>query len=159
MMTKYLRIINLVIVCLAVGYLSSKVTQASIESWYPLIKKPFFNPPNWVFAPVWTLLFVLMGISGGLIWNQMATKMPLVKKGMLFFIIQLALNALWSYIFFGLHNFLLAIVEIILLWLMIYETYFVFKQIDKKAAYLLIPYLIWVGFATILTGSIFWLNR
>ena len=100
MMTKYLRIINLVIVCLAVGYLSSKVTQASIETWYPLIKKPVFNPPNWVFAPVWTLLFILMGISGGLIWNQMATKMPLVKKGMLFFIIQLALNALWSYIFF-----------------------------------------------------------
>ena len=74
-------------------------------------------------------------------------------------LLQLALNALWSYIFFGLHNFLLAFVEIILLWLMIYETYFVFKQIDKKAAYLLIPYLVWVGFATVLTGSIFWLNR
>ncbi len=159
MMTKYLRIINLVIVCLAVGYLSSKVTQSSIETWYPLIKKPFFNPPNWVFAPVWTLLYILMGISGGLIWNQMATKMPLVKKGMLFFIIQLALNALWSYLFFGLHNLLLALVEIILLWLMIYETYFVFKQIDKKAAYLLIPYLAWVGFATLLNASLFWLNR
>jgi tryptophan-rich sensory protein len=100
-----------------------------------------------------------MGISSGLIWNQMATKLPLVKKGMLFFVIQLALNALWSYIFFGLHNFLLAFVEIILLWLMIYETYHVFKQIDKKAAYLLVPYLVWVGFATLLTGSIFWLNR
>lgn len=158
-MTKYLRIINMVMVCLAVGYLSSKVTQASIETWYPMIIKPNFNPPNWVFAPVWTLLFVLMGISSGLIWNQMAAKFPLVKKGMLFFVIQLALNALWSYIFFGLHNFLLAFVEIILLWLMIYETYYVFKQIDKKAAYLLIPYLIWVGFATLLTGSIFWLNR
>ena len=158
-MTKYLRIVNMVMVCLAVGYLSSKVTQASIETWYPMIKKPIFNPPNWVFAPVWTLLFILMGISSGLIWNQMAVKMPLVKKGMLFFIIQLALNALWSYIFFGLHNFLLALVEIVLLWLMIYETYHVFKQIDKKAAYLLIPYLVWVGFATLLTASIFWLNR
>ena len=81
----------MVMVCLAVGYLSSKVTQASIETWYPMIKKPVFNPPNWVFAPVWTLLFILMGISSGLIWNQMAVKMPLVKKGMLFFIIQLIL--------------------------------------------------------------------
>ena len=158
-MNKYLKIIYCVAICLAVGYLSSNVTQSSITTWYPEIKKPSFNPPNWVFAPVWTLLFILMGISSGLIWNQMAVKMPLVKKGMLFFIIQLALNALWSYIFFGLHNFLLALVEIVVLWLMIYETYHVFKQIDKKAAYLLIPYMVWVGFATILTASIFWLNR
>ncbi|MCU0350973.1 MAG: tryptophan-rich sensory protein [Flavobacterium sp.] len=158
-MKTYLRILICVVICLAVGYLSSITTQSSIKTWYPLIEKPIFNPPNWVFAPVWTLLFILMGIAAGRVWNQLETNKELVKKGLLFFGIQLALNALWSYLFFGLHNILLALIEIILLWLIIYETYLIFKKIDKKAAYLLIPYLAWVGFATILTGSIYWLNR
>lgn len=158
-MKKYIRIINAIIVCLAVGYLSSKVTQSSIATWYPLIKKPDFNPPNWVFAPVWTTLFILMGIAAGMVWNKLETNREVVKKALLFFLAQLALNALWSYLFFGLNNILLALIEIILLWLIIYETYYIFKQIDKKAGYLLIPYLAWVGFATILTGSIYWLNR
>ena len=150
-MNKYLKIIYCVAICLAVGYLSSNVTQSSITTWYPEIKKPSFNPPNWVFAPVWTMLFIMMGISAGMVWNKLESNKELVKKGLLFFTVQLLLNALWSY--------LLALIEIILLWLIIYETYLIFKQIDKRASYLLIPYLAWVGFATILTGSIFWLNR
>ena len=158
-MNKYLKIIYCVAICLAVGYLSSNVTQSCISTWYPLIKKPIFNPPNWVFAPVWTMLFILMGIAAGLVWDKLETNKELVKKGLLFFTVQLLLNALWSYLFFGLNNILLAFIEIILLWLIIYETYFIFKQIDKKAGYLLIPYLAWVGFATILTGTIYWLNR
>lgn len=158
-MSKYLKIVYCVAICLAVGYLSSNVTQSSITTWYPLIKKPIFNPPNWVFAPVWTMLFIMMGIAAGMVWNKLESNKELVKKGMLFFTIQLLLNALWSYLFFGLNNILLALIEIILLWLVIYETYYIFKQIDKRAGYLLIPYLAWVGFATILTGSIYWLNR
>ena len=158
-MNKYLKIIYCVAICLAVGYLSSKVTQSSINTWYPEIKKPSFNPPNWVFAPVWTMLFILMGIAAGMVWNKLESNKELVKKGLLFFTAQLLLNALWSYLFFGLNNILLAFIEIILLWLIIYETYLVFKQIDKRASYLLIPYLSWVGFATILTGTIYWLNR
>ena len=158
-MSKYLKIVYCVAICLAVGYLSSNVTQSSINTWYPLIKKPIFNPPNWVFAPVWTMLFIMMGIAAGMVWNKLESNKELVKKGMLFFTIQLLLNALWSYLFFGLNNILLALIEIILLWLIIYETYYIFKQIDKRAGYLLIPYLAWVGFATILTGSIYWLNR
>ena len=158
-MSKYLKIIYCVAICLAVGYLSSNVTQSSIKTWYPTIEKPIFNPPNWVFAPVWTMLFIMMGIAAGMVWNKLETNKELVKKGLLFFTVQLLLNALWSYLFFGLNNILLALIEIILLWLIIYETYHVFKQIDKRASYLLIPYLAWVGFATILTGSIFWLNR
>jgi tryptophan-rich sensory protein len=158
-MKNYLRILLCVVVCLAVGYLSSITTQSSIKTWYPLIKKPVFNPPNWVFAPVWTMLFILMGIAAGRVWNQLETNKELVKKGLLFFAVQLALNALWSYLFFGLNNILLALVEIILLWLVIFETYLIFKKIDQKASYLLLPYLVWVGFATILTGSIYWLNR
>ena len=158
-MSKYLKIIYCVAICLAVGYLSSNVTQSSIKTWYPTIEKPIFNPPNWVFAPVWTMLFILMGIAAGMVWNKLESNKELVKKGLLFFTVQLLLNALWSYLFFGLNNILLALIEIILLWLIIYETYHVFKQIDKRASYLLIPYLSWVGFATILTGTIYWLNR
>ena len=158
-MNKYLKIIYCVAICLAVGYLSSNVTQSSIKTWYPTIEKPIFNPPNWVIAPVWTMLFIMMGIAAGMVWNKLETNKELVKKGLLFFTVQLLLNALWSYLFFGLNNILLALIDFILLWLIIYETYLVFKQIDKRASYLLIPYLSWVGFATILTGTIYWLNR
>ena len=158
-MNKYVKITIAVAICLAVGYLSSFVTQSSIETWYPTIEKPSFNPPNWVFAPVWTFLFILMGISAGLIWDKIDSDKELVKKGLFFFIIQLALNALWSYLFFALNNILLASIEIVILLLVIYETYLIFNKVDKKASYLLIPYMLWVGFATILTVSIYFLNR
>lgn len=157
-MNKYLKIIYCVAICLAVGYLSSNVTQSSIKTWYPTIEKPIFNPPSWVFAPVWTMLYIMMGVAAGMVWNKLESNKELVKKGLLFFTVQLLLNALWSYLFFGLNNILLAFLEIILLWLIMYETYNIFKQIDKKASYLLIPYLAWVGFATILTGTIYFLN-
>lgn len=158
-MSKYLRIIYCVAICLVVGYLSSITTQSSINTWYPTLIKPIFNPPNWLFAPVWTLLFIMMGIAAGMIWNQLENQRELVKKALLFFTVQLLLNALWSYLFFGLNNVLLALIEVILLWLVIYETFHIFKKIDKKAAYLFIPYLIWVAFAAVLNGSIYYLNR
>ena len=100
-----------------------------------------------------------MGIAGGMVWNKIDVDFERVKKAFLFFIIQLGLNALWSYLFFGLHNPLLALIEIVLLWLMIFETYSQFKIIDKIAGYLLLPYLAWVSFATLLNASIWWLNR
>ena len=158
-MSKYLRIIYCVAICLVVGYLSSITTQSSINTWYPTLIKPIFNPPKWLFAPVWTLLFIMMGIAAGMIWNQLENQRELVKKALLFFTVQLLLNALWSYLFFGLNNVLLALIEVILLWLVIYETFHIFKKIDKKAAYLFIPYLIWVAFAAVLNGSIYYLNR
>ena len=158
-MSKYLRIIYCVAICLVVGYLSSITTQSSMNTWYPTLIKPSFNPPNWLFAPVWTLLFIMMGIAAGMIWNQLENQRELVKKALLFFTVQLLLNALWSYLFFGLNNVLLALIEVILLWLVIYETFHIFRKIDKKAAYLFIPYLIWVAFAAILNGSIYYLNR
>ncbi len=145
-------------ICLAVGYLSSLVTIDSVKTWYPTIQKPFFNPPNWIFGPMWTLLYILMGIAGGLVWNQLENNKELVKKGLLFFTVQLVLNALWSYLFFGLHNILLALIEIILLLLIIIETYLIFKKIDKTAGKLFIPYILWVSFATVLTISIYILN-
>jgi benzodiazapine receptor len=158
-MNKLTRIIIAVIVCLAVGYSSSQVTRTGVETWYPTIVKPVFNPPNWIFAPVWTLLFVLMGIAAGLVWDKIKEQNEAVKKALGFFLIQLVLNAIWSYLFFGLKNPMLALIEIALLWLMIYETYLKFIKINKIAGYLLVPYLAWVAFAGILNASIWWLNR
>lgn len=100
-----------------------------------------------------------MGIAAGLIWNEINSKEKEVKQGLKFFVIQLALNALWSYLFFGLQNVFLAALEVILLLLMIYETYLKFKPIHKNASYLLLPYVAWVSFASVLTWSIWFLNR
>jgi tryptophan-rich sensory protein len=158
-MQRGLRIVLVVFTCLTIGYLSGMVTRESITTWYPTLVKPVFNPPNWIFAPVWTVLYILMGVAGGMIWNRIETDEPAVKNAFQFFIIQLGLNALWSYLFFGLHNPLLALIEIVLLWLMIFETYNQFKKIDKTAGLLLLPYLGWVSFATVLNASIWWLNR
>jgi tryptophan-rich sensory protein len=156
-MQKILRIITTVITCVVIGYLSGMVTRDSITTWYPTLVKPVFNPPNWIFAPVWSMLYIMMGIAAGLVWTKGSDEQT-TKKSLGFFAIQLGLNALWSYLFFGLHNPFLALIEIILLWLMILETYYLFKKIDKTAGLLLLPYLAWVSFATILNASIWWLN-
>lgn len=158
-MQKITRILTVVVTCLCIGYFSGIMTRNSIEVWYPTLVKPVFNPPNWVFAPVWSMLYIMMGIAAGLVWNRMESDRINVRKGLQFFAIQLALNFLWSYLFFGLHNPLLALAEILLLVLMIYETYVVFKKVDKIAGMLLLPYLAWVSFATVLNAAIFWLNR
>jgi tryptophan-rich sensory protein len=158
-MNKITRILTVVVTCLAIGYFSGIVTRSSITTWYPTLVKPTFNPPNWIFAPVWSMLYVMMGVAAGLVWSKIESDKEAVKKALVVFAIQLALNALWSYLFFGLHNPLLAGLEIIILWLMIYETYIQFAKINKIAGFLLIPYLLWVSFATVLNGSIWWLNR
>lgn len=147
----------MVVLCVTVGYLSGLVTRESILTWYVTLNKPSFNPPNWVFAPVWTLLYIMMGVAAGMVWISNSDEQT-TKKALGFFAIQLGLNALWSYLFFGLHNPLLALIEIILLWLMIFETYNMFKKINKTVGLLLLPYLAWVSFAAILNASIWWLN-
>jgi tryptophan-rich sensory protein len=157
-MNKITKILTVVVTCLAIGYLSGTVTRESILSWYPSLIKPSFNPPNWVFAPVWSTLYAMMGVAAGLVWARIDYEKEIVKKALVFFAVQLALNALWSYLFFGLHNPMLAGIEIIILWLMIFETYSQFVKINKIAGYLLLPYLAWVSFAAVLNGSIWWLN-
>lgn len=158
-MPRIAKILIMVATCAAVGYFSSLVTRDSVDTWYTTIEKPSFNPPNWIFAPVWSTLYVLMGIAAGLVWHEIESRRPEVQKALTFFWIQLALNALWSYLFFGLHNPLLALIEIVLLWLMIYETMIKFMRINKIAGYLFIPYILWVSFATVLNFSIWWLNK
>ena len=153
------KILVMIATCVGIGYLSGQFTQEGVETWYKTVEKPVFNPPNWVFAPVWTTLYILMGLAAGLVWGRIGEQPETVKKGLTFFGIQLALNALWSYLFFGLHNPLLALIEIILLWLMIYETFLQFNKINKLSGYIFILYLLWVTFATVLNASIWWINR
>jgi len=158
-MSKLYKILVMVVTCLVVGYLSSNVTQTSVNTWYPTLNKPFFTPPNWAFPVAWTTLYIFMGVAAGLVWSRIEYEADVVRKGLTYFAIQLALNALWSYLFFGLKNPLLALAEIVLLWLMIYETYLPFKKVSKIAGYLFVPYLAWVTYATALNASIWWLNK
>lgn len=137
-------------ICLGAGILGSVFTFSSIPTWYATLNKPSFSPPNWIFAPVWTILYILMGISLYRVWTN--KKVPTV------FWVQLILNALWSIIFFGMRNPTLALVDIVVLWIAIVLTIKAFSKIDKLAGQLLIPYLAWVSFASILNLSIVLLN-
>jgi tryptophan-rich sensory protein len=158
-MNKIYKILVMVATCLVIGYFSGMVTRSAITTWYPTLVKPSFNPPNWIFAPVWTILYIMMGVAAGLVWDRIGQQKEVVKKALIFFAIQLALNALWSFLFFGLKNPMLSGLEIVILWLMIYETYSKFIKINKIAGYLLVPYILWVSFAGVLNANIWWLNR
>jgi len=144
------KFITSITLCFFVAFAGSAVTLPSIPTWYALLNKPFFSPPNWVFGPVWTVLYFLMGISLYLIWNK-SVKIKI-------FLIQLALNFLWSLVFFWLHQPLLALITIFMLWISIYLTIKSFYRISKLAAYLLIPYILWVSFALLLNLFIVVLN-
>ncbi len=151
------KILIAVVVCVAVGSLSGIATNHAIEGWYTTINKPSFNPPNWIFGPVWTLLYILMGIAAGLVWKAGWDRKD-VQIALGIFAVQLALNAMWSVIFFVGESPLWALVEILVLLAFIILTIVKFKPINSTAAYLLIPYVLWVSFATILTASILYLN-
>jgi tryptophan-rich sensory protein len=146
-----------VALCQAAGIVGSLFTTPAISSWYASLRKPAFAPPNWVFAPVWTTLYFLMGISLFIVWNIGLEKNS-VRKSIVVFGIQLLLNVFWSYLFFGLKSPLLGLGEIVVMWLTILLTILIFFRISKKAAVLLIPYLMWVSVASYLNYSILVLN-
>lgn len=146
-----------VVVCLIAGFIGSIFTNANIPTWYAALKKPSFAPPNWVFAPVWTVLFVLMGIAAYLVWRQGLSN-PAVKTALIIFIVQLIFNMLWSLVFFTLKSPLFGFVVIIILWLLILFTIIYFFNISKVAGILLIPYIVWVSFASILNFMLWRLN-
>ncbi|MBW1297494.1 TspO/MBR family protein [Aquimarina litoralis] len=157
MKKKLLRIGVAVSLCLLIGFLSSIATQTSISTWYVGLKKPSFTPPNWLFAPVWTVLYILMGIAAGIVWSR-GFYHKWVKTALYHFGFQLLLNAAWSIFFFGMRNPLIALVDILALFILLLFTIKWFKVVNSTAAYLLIPYLIWVAFATALNFSIWQLN-
>lgn len=141
---------------LALGAIAGMVTSQSIPNWYSSLNKPAFNPPNWIFRPVWTVLYLLMGISFFVVWKQKAS--PARHLAISIFFLQLLLNFAWSFIFFYFNRIGLALVEIILLWLSIVLMLVVFYRIKPIACYIYIPYLLWVSFATVLNASYYFLN-
>jgi len=142
---------------LLTGFLSGFFTATGVRGWYKTITLPSWNPPNWVFGPVWTLLYVLMGISFYLVWRSDSGP-PLKRTAILLFAVQLVLNFFWSVIFFGRHQIGWAFAEILLLWMVIIATIFSFSKISHAAAWLLVPYISWVSFAAILNFTIWKLN-
>ena len=142
---------------LLVGGLGGFFTSSAVNGWYVLANKPSFNPPNWIFAPVWTLLYLLMGIALYLVWKSEANK-GLKRQAIGLFAIQLVLNFSWSIIFFYAHQPGWAFVEIIALWAMILLTILWFGKISPAAAWLLVPYISWVSFASLLNFAIWILN-
>jgi len=150
-------LLSSIIICQMAGIIGSVFTAPAIPTWYANINKPSFSPPNWVFAPVWATLFLLMGISLFLIWRKGLNEKN-VKIAFFFFIFHLGLNTLWSILFFGLKSPFAAFIEIVFLWIAILVSIILFFRISKIAAYLLIPYILWVSFASILNFSIWRLN-
>lgn len=151
------RLIVAIFVCQLAGIVGSAFTRASIPTWYATLQKPAFTPPNWLFAPVWSSLYLLMGIAAYLVWNKGMQNRE-VRIALFIFGIQLVLNVFWSFFFFKLQSPLYGFVEIVILWLAILLTVIYFLRISRTASLLLLPYIFWVSFAAILNFYIMKLN-
>jgi tryptophan-rich sensory protein len=157
MKPKTTKLILSIIICQLAGIFGSIFTSSSIPTWYTTLQKPSFTPPNWLFAPVWITLYTLMGISLYLVWNKGLNNKK-VKNALYLFGLQLILNAVWSFLFFGLRSPLLGLVEIVFLWIFIALTIVKFYEISKAAGLLLIPYMVWVTIALMLNYYVWILN-
>ena len=155
-MKKIFKLVISIFIPLFIGFLGSFFTASSVNSWYTAINKPSFTPPNWIFAPVWTTLFILIGLSFYFVWIKGFGRER--KKAVTVYFFQLLLNLSWSLFFFGLRSPLIGLIDIIALWFAVIANIIIFHRISKKAGYLLIPYLLWVSFAAILNFSIVILN-
>jgi len=157
-----LAIVIKLIVCLALtfsaAFIGSIFTRDAVNNWYATLNKPSFTPPDWLFGPVWTILYILMAISAFIVW-QKGLANPAVRIALTIYLIQLILNGFWSVIFFSLKLPWLAFIEIILLWSAIVFTILMFARVSIIAALLLVPYMLWVSFAAVLNFSIWLLNR
>jgi benzodiazapine receptor len=147
-----------IIACLAAGAIGSIFTRQAIPTWYATLEKPVFNPPNWLFSPVWTALYILMGVAAFLVWRK-GLENKQVRIALIVFLVQLVLNALWSVAFFGLESPLYGLIVIAALWVAILFTVLNFHRLSLAASVLLWPYLLWVSFAAVLNSSIWLLNR
>lgn len=152
-MHRFLVAAGFILLSQSAGVVGTLFTAPAISSWYAELQKPVFAPPNWVFAPVWITLYCLMGIAAFLVYDK-GVKRVQVKKGLLFFFVQLVFNALWPILFFGLRKPVLALFEICALWVLILLTTKAFYKVSKPAGILMLPYLAWVGFASFLNLGI-----
>lgn len=151
------KLITSLVICQLAGVIGSIFTKSAITTWYAVLKKPSFTPPNWVFSPVWITLFVLMGISAFLVWNKGPSDQR-VKIALSIFVAQLILNVVWSVMFFGLRSPLAGLIGIAVLWIAILLSILYFFKVSNIAGILLLPYILWVSFAAILNFSIWRLN-
>lgn len=145
------------VVCLLIGFLASTATELSIHDWYAGLEKPFFHPPTWILAPIWIVMYVTIGIAAGIVWSK-GFYHKWVKVALYHFGFQLILNAFWPILFFGLQMPLFSLIDIIALFVMILLTYKWFKIVNETAAYLLIPYAIWILYAAALNFEVWRLN-
>ena len=145
-----------ILIAQAAGFIGSVFIMPTIPGWYDALIKPSFNPPAYIFAPVWSVLYTLMGLAAFRVWERKTTKSA--KRALILYGIQLVLNVLWSYAFFGLYNPLAGLGVIVLLWLTIFGTMVLFYRIDKTAGWLMVPYLAWVSFASVFNYSLWMLN-
>ncbi|MCJ7680527.1 MAG: tryptophan-rich sensory protein [Candidatus Aminicenantes bacterium] len=150
-------LIGFILGCELAGIIGSVFTARSVQTWYTTLQKPSFNPPSWLFGPVWAVLYLLMGIAAYLVWSR-GWSTPGIKTALAVFAVQLILNTAWSILFFGLKNPASAFVEIIFLWAAIALTIFLFSNISRTAALLLVPYILWVSFASVLNYFLWRLN-
>lgn len=146
-----------IVACELAGVIGSVFTFQAIPTWYAALQKPVFNPPNWIFGPVWTLLYALMGIAAYRVWHTGYHRRA-VKRAVILFLVHLAVNVLWSVLFFGAKNIPVAFADIALLWVMILSLIFRFSAVDAVSGYLLVPYLAWVSFAMVLNYYLWILN-
>ncbi|UCG56494.1 MAG: tryptophan-rich sensory protein [Phycisphaerales bacterium] len=153
-----IRFIVCLVLVFSAAFLGSLFTRNAVSDWYANLNKPVFTPPNWLFGPVWTGLYVLMALSAALVWSKGLDK-PAVRIALALFVVQLILNGLWTPLFFGLKMPLVAFVEIVLLWIAIVLTVAAFARVATIAALLLLPYILWTSFAAVLNFSIWLLNR
>jgi len=143
-----------ILLCVTTGMIGGLVTAPSIESWYRTIAKPSWTPPDWLFGPVWTVLFIMMGVAAWLVWKTRDRLAP----AMILFGLQLALNLGWSLLFFGARSPGLALIEVVFLWGAVLLTMLAFFGRQRTAGWLFVPYLAWVSFAAILNFAIWWMN-
>lgn len=152
----WVKLVVSVLFTVGIGSLGGIFTMSEIQGWYAGLQKPSFNPPNWLFGPVWSMLYLLMGISFYLIWKQPVSTIRNV--GLILFVIQFSLNFFWSILFFNQHMIAAALLEMVFMWIFILLTMIWFAKLSPTASWLLLPYLAWVSFATILTAAIWKLN-
>lgn len=157
-MPKVVKLILSIVICQLAGASGALFTAPAINTWYATLKKPAFTPPAWLFGPAWTALFLLMGIALYLVWSK-GLPFSQIKTAVIFFIAQFALNILWSLLFFGVKSPLAGLIDIAVLWVLILLTIIAFYPISRTAGILLIPYILWVSFATALNAGVAVLNR
>lgn len=154
----WVKVLICILVIPALGAVGGIVTASNIAGWYEGLQKPPRTPPNGVFGPVWTLLYLMIGVSLALIWHRVPAG-PEKRRALVIFAVQMLLNLIWTPVFFGAHRLLVALFILGALWIGILLTILAFRKLDRTAAWLLVPYLLWVSYASYLNAGIFWLNR